>query len=270
MQSPNYTGTQGAIPPPVSIVQQPNKKQSPSSEISNLTSPPDRQCTTFQSPIRSPDVGQPKTPEGRLVEPINEEAIDNGYDSDGLQAPWVGNQLQSPDQIEAEEEALPFGSPPSLPAEAPLENFAQKILSSESIDKLKVNELKLELKKRGMNAKGKKEELVLRLKEAVEKGVKLIENLTPEMSQNMAGDSFSPGAYWKLLECDGEYLDNVVPDGLRAPTVPDGEVPVVRKRNYKDQFDRNVFTGMAELPMRSVRGHIRRDNKGEVKYEIKP
>ena len=79
-----------------------------------------------------PDVGQPKTPEGRLVEPINEEAIDNGYDSDGLQAPWVGNQLQSPDQIEAEEEALPFGSPPSLPAEAPLENFAEKISKPEN------------------------------------------------------------------------------------------------------------------------------------------
>jgi len=43
----------------------------------------------------------------------------------------------------------------------------------------------------------------------------------------------TPGAYWEELECDGEYVLDEIPNGYHVPTVPAGEVPTVRKRNYR-------------------------------------
>jgi hypothetical protein len=43
------------------------------------------------------------TPEGRLIKPIDETAIDQGYDSDGLRAPWEGSEELSLDGPELED-----------------------------------------------------------------------------------------------------------------------------------------------------------------------
>ena len=87
------------------------------------------------------------------------------------------------------------------------------------------------------------------MREALEKRLPLLQNLSKEKEKNLAGDSFSPGAYWSALECDGEFVDENTPDGFRAPTVPDGENSSVKKRNYTQRFDRMVFTGLIEVPM---------------------
>lgn len=67
------------------------------------------------------------TPEGRLIKPIDETAIDQGYDSDGLRAPWEGSEELSLDGPELEESPLPFGSSASLPREPSPENVAEKV-----------------------------------------------------------------------------------------------------------------------------------------------
>ena len=63
----------------------------------------------------------------------------------------------------------------------------------------------------------------------------------------MAGKGFTPGAHWEELVCEGEILEEPYKEGFRAPTVPAGELPIVRKRNYNQTFDRMPFTGQAEL-----------------------
>jgi len=96
-------------------------------------------------------------------------------------------------------------------------------LTLEEASKLSVSALKKELRLRGLNVRGLKAVLQRRLNDAIVKGVHLVNNLNENIA-NMAGDAFSPGAYWEELECDGEYVEDETPPGFHAPTVPAGEV----------------------------------------------
>ena len=136
----------------------------------------------------------------------------------------------------------------------------------EEASKLSVNALKEELKNRGLNVRGLKVVLQGRLKDAIEKGVPLIQNMSKEKIANMAADAFSLGAYWEELECDGEYVLDQIPHEFNAPTVPTGEIQTVRKRNYKQNFDRMVFTGLTEVPMLQRNGRIA-TKKGQVIFD---
>ena len=104
----------------------------------------------------------------------------------------------------------------------------------------------------------------------MEKGVPLQAKLTKEERSNMAGDGFSPGAHWVELPCDGEFIDENIPDGYRAPTVPQGENYSVRKRNYTQKFDRMVFSGQTELPATKNKGGDLEKQDGEVVFEKRP
>ena len=71
---------------------------------------------------------------------------------------------------------------------------------------------------------GKKDQLQLRLKDAVAKGIPLVEVLSEK--ENRAGEHFSPGAHWEELDCDGEFVDEShIPKGFRAPTIPERGLP---------------------------------------------
>ena len=104
---------------------------------------------------------------------------------------------------------------------------------------------------------------------AIEENAPIIGNLTAEKAANLVGAAFSPGAYWEELECTGEIINETFENGLRAPTVPEGEVPSVRKQNYEQKFERMVFSGKTELPMRYSNGRIKKDRHGNVKYETR-
>ena len=58
---------------------------------------------------------------------------------------------------------------------------------------------------------------------------------------NLAGESFSPGAHWKMIQRDGDYLDESGIEGFHATSVPSGDNPTTKKRNFTQQFDRIVF-----------------------------
>jgi hypothetical protein len=125
----------------------------------------------------------------------------------------------------------------------------------DEVPNLKVGDLKEELKKRGIGTKGNKAELATRLSNALKNGAPLVD-LSKGKTSNLAGDSFTPGAHWEELACDGDFIVEKTMKGFRAPTVPAGEVQQVKKRNYKEQFDRMVFTGKTEIPVRWRNGRV--------------
>ena len=89
---------------------------------------------------------------------------------------------------------------------------------------------------------------------------------------NLAGGAFDPGAYWELLEQDGDLIqeDRIDGETFHDPTAPKGEAKPVKKRNNSHQFDRFVFTGKAHIPKLWCNGEIARDPKGNTIFEINP
>ena len=270
MQSPENQSEKKAVPPSVSVVQVSNRLKSPSDTISQLSQASSGARGSFSSPLRAADIGVPRTPEIRVIKHTNEEANENGYDSDGLRAPWEEGIELDFDGPEVQEAPLPIEPPPVLPEVHLPKIIAEKNLTPDEVMKMKVIEIKSELKKRGLSCIGLKEVLIARLNEAIEKGVPLLRNLSEKEASNLAGDVFSPGAHWEMLECDGEFVAETIPLGFRAPTVPAGENSFVRKRNYTQKFDRMVFSGKAELPKRMRNGVISRKRDGEIIFETRP
>ena len=125
--------------------------------------------------------------------------------------------------------------------------------------------------KRGLNQKGKKNELQARLKVGLESNVPLVENLGEKEASNIAGDVFDPIAHWELLEQDGEVMNEVaMGPHLHAPTQPEGEIAKVMKKNYTEPFDRPVFSGKAWIPKRWPSGGIARKQNGDMIWEKRP
>ena len=165
----------------------------------------------------------------------------------------------------ANEESLPVKIP-IVPAGGNLTAAAPAGVSLEQAERMKVVELREELQKRGLSKAGKKETLLARLKEGIEKQVPILEGGN-KISQNTAGDSFTFGAYWKLLEQDGDFVQEEIGEH-HAPTVPPDEVQFVKKRNYKEKFDRPPFTGTTKVPARYRNGKISQDHQGNTKYKV--
>jgi hypothetical protein len=114
---------------------------------------------------------------------------------------------------------------------------------------------------------GLKAVLLPRLKDAISEGMPLIEEMAQSVAENLAGNAFAPGAYWEELVCEGEFVNESIPNGFRAPTVPLGENSTVRKQNYSQKFDRMVFSGKTELPKRYRNDAIAKERNGEIKFE---
>ena len=227
----------------------------------------------ISSPIRPEDIGLQITPEVKCYSNVNEDLHEQGYDSDGLRAPWLGISSNGYEEQMLEEDPLPEknddnGAPQD--SSAPLSSGPPSVLSPEIIDKMMVSNLRAALKARSLSTKGLKQELVSRLKEAVRNNVPVtVQDPEQGTKTSSAGDVFDNSAYWKLLDADGEEIvENE--SHLHAPTVPEGEKSRVKKRNYLTTFDRPIFSGKAELPIRYNDGRLAKDREGNFKYEIRP
>ena len=98
----------------------------PWDNFSQLSDPSSSGVSALKSHLKPNDVGIPTTPEGRAMVPIDERAIDDGYDSDGQRAPWEEGKSTNLDGPEEEEEPLPFGPGASLSVEPIAKNVAEK------------------------------------------------------------------------------------------------------------------------------------------------
>jgi hypothetical protein len=266
--------------------------------ISALTDPSVAAASTSTAQIQSISTGIPKTPERRqiLVQNINEG--EEGYDSDGQPAPWVDNE----EEVEGFEVAIEVTVPDKEDNEVghggdgPSPNptntslpVSTNVLSIEDMMKLKVLELRSELKRRNLSVFGKKGELRNRLRDAIERNLPVIKEVVTEEgggSNNQrrnnalgAGNGFDHTARWELLEQDGDEIneDRLRDAGegisFRAPTEPEneGRGEYALKRNYSHQFDRAVFTATAKVPVLKGRWkQLSYDEDDNVQYENAP
>ena len=254
-----------------------------------LTSPVDLATRTPPNPSFLSS-GIPKTPEQAAVSVVDCADVDECYDTDHEIGPFYDQVM---DEVDLEEEEVPLRSMPesnptittptinnpTIPPgvdpisreptstnlnaspstnSAPNEPTAPS-LSVEDVDKLKVSELKEQLLKRGLSRSGNKPLLVSRLKEAVTNNAPLLLNMSNEIRDNLAGDTFNGGAYWEMVPQDGETVvdeNRELIEGERYfdPTVPrnnrwvEGDEVGPPKRNYNATADREVFRHRAKVP----------------------
>jgi hypothetical protein len=199
---------------------------------SQLSLPSIAAASSLASPLKPNDLGVPTSPEGRVLIPINEIAIDDGYNLNSLCTPWEGIEpieLDGPDQ---EEDPLPFGSAPLAAVETPAEFDTEKIVTLDELRKLKVADLREQLKSCGVYSACKKEELVMRLSHCLKNNIPVLENMTAAKAANMAGDCFSPGAHWEPVVCNGNSSKNpyiyvaIISSGLCSESHENSALPL--------------------------------------------
>ena len=157
---------------------------------------------------------------------------------------------------------------------------------------MKVDLLKIELRKRGISTSGKKTELLEKLRNAMRERIPLV----AEATTSVAPSGFDVRARWRLLlnVKDAEEPTNEDP-ALLDPSeardkrvsrgnsaddanMNDRRVTLVTKKNYSEKFVRNEFSAMALQPVKintkntKSKLNMKRKSfqKDEVKYEKQP
>jgi hypothetical protein len=195
MKSPQPPNQNTLLPPASDEVEVLNQVNSHSDTISQKFQASGGERVSLSSQLGPQDIGIPTTPEQHAVRPIDEAASDQGYDSEGLQAPWEEAKELDFDGLELDENPLPFTASPVSSTGPNCQNITEDICTIKEAEKLKVTGLKDELKKHGLHVRGKKDELKARLKEAIEQKLPFVDDTTKAKTTNLAGDTFSPGAY---------------------------------------------------------------------------
>ena len=149
--------------------------------------------------------------------------------------------------------------------------------------KIKVDLLKIELRKRGLSTSGKKTELIEKLRNAMRDRIPLV----AEATTSVAPSGFDVRARWMLLSNveDAEEPVNEDPalldpseardkrvsrnNSVDGVNMNDGRVTPMTKKNYSDKLVRKEFSAMALQPVEinsTKRNRLKKDN---VKYEKK-
>ena len=149
-------------------------------------------------------ISVPDSPVTRVLHMIHSEVAEHGYDSDGL---LPDGNISEEENI-GEEAVLDFVAGDAVDNEEVTEintdNFVP--IPEEILMKLKVDELREELMKRGVSKTGKKAELQEKLRIA-------LHNRTPLLSierASAAPNGFEEGARWRLLDPKVEELPDPV------------------------------------------------------------
>jgi len=147
-----------------------------------------------------------------------------------------------------------------------VEGTWSKSLSLSGVEKLKVDELRRELRKRGKSVTGNKKELRDKLAKAIQDRTPIVQ----EQTVSAASTGFAEGAKWKLIV--GTQI--VVPPSNEDPTLVaptearesvDGVIAGATKLNYVENFKRSTFTGATLVP---VRDEITQKVIYPIEYEV--
>ena len=115
MDCPDRPEEESHVPSLPSVTEVLQSGESPWGDVSQLSQPSSGATASLKLPLSRNDIGVSTTPEGRVIKSINEAAIDQGYDSDGLRAPWEVSEQEDIHGPLEEEDPLPFGITPVPP-----------------------------------------------------------------------------------------------------------------------------------------------------------
>jgi len=273
MMAPNRDTGDPPLPPLNQPTESIQVAQEPPDTMSQLTDPSLLPPTPLRPVLGPADHGIPNSPEQRAIGIIDDDLYDNGYDSDGQRAPWEGIVVEDYGDEEVLEEGEATETAITEEAEPAAGTPNPTVLTEADVMNMLVSELKTHLKNRALSVKGRKSELQERLKSAVRNNAQVVTEMDPNVAENLAGDTFDPGARWVLLEPDndGEVEEEVLEiDGVdfHGPT-SDGAGKGAKRYNYNEQFDRLVFNGTAKQPKLWRNGRIALGHNRNVQYEVR-
>ncbi len=141
-----------------------------SGTISSVSGTPYASPDTPNATMKPVDMGLPPTPVSRRLEMTSEEAMDNGYDSDGQLGPFQEAGVSNESNCCMDEAPVEGSNTRNIDSTAPTENTengenssvpeAVDALNDTAIDKMKVVELRKELEMCGLSKSGNKSVLV--------------------------------------------------------------------------------------------------------------
>ena len=109
------------------------------------------------------------------------------------------------------------------------------------IKKLRVDNLRAELKKRGLGRGGLKGDLAEMIQQEIIDKVPIKNDQANEVAKK---NVFAEGDYWKVIDTkDTDIDDPTTSTNFHAPTMGNDEFTVAKKRNYAHVFDRASFFG---------------------------
>ena len=118
----------------------------------------------------------PKTPPRCTLIMPSDEALEDGYDSDGNLGPFMGTNTEYERFVLMDEVVPEAPIEITQPSVAEVESAAEPCLDEETMKKMKVAELCAALQARGLLKNGLKSILFDRLKAAIAEGVPLVAN----------------------------------------------------------------------------------------------
>ena len=188
------------------------------------------------SPEKSPHfyveaVGIPTSSRYRIIKNRDESTYDDGYDSDMNVGPFLDAIMNESDRTEEEEdEDLPASMLAGAHAqegevrdEAQGEGTPAWFLFDDAIKQMKVDELKVEIGRRGLKPKGNKSALVQMLQDCIEKRLPIIEGPVANLNE-LSG--FPVGSKWKLLSPRSVIDDPPNLFNMHAPTDDPDLLPI--------------------------------------------
>ena len=190
-----------------------------------------------------------------------------GYDSDGNPPPYP---LRS-DTLHQEVVVPNFYAAEEIFADAndgATENMFV-LIENEVLQKMKVDELKSELDKRGLSKTGLKKDLLERMYKAMDEGTPCIDKETVAP----APTGFHRNARWKLLDSDVLPTRHDPPNesfgDAYAPSDRNGLRSGSRKFDYTEEWERGVYTKESMQPSLDRNGKVTR-TRGKIKLSLQP
>jgi hypothetical protein len=195
--------------------------------------------------------------------------MEKGYDGEGFEGPFFDAIAEEGPQ-DFDEDAVPEGREAEVEPRSEAEGRDRHIdIPEAAFVKLKVGELKEELKKRAQVQSGKKTAVLKRQREALAARIPVRKNVAQQKAdRSLSG--FPATAFWEVLKSSDDAV--VGPKNkLRcyAPTIPteerDKDQPA--KHDFMESFDRPVFEGRMKKPVMTRAGNPKRDKEWNPIFE---